>query len=258
MRIRDLAEACGVSEATVVRFTAQLGYEGYSEFIQDLRDFVDAELTLVDRVELTNAAAPGAERLHRVVNEEIDNLKQFYENMDPELIGRAAEMLLESSRIYSVGSRLSYTFAYYFGWSLTKLRSNVQILSGSDSTALDWLTLAPKDSLVVIFAASRYPNELIRTAKLVRRLGLKLMVVADSHLCPLGPFAHLTMTARSLHFPLVGSPSPMNCLINCLIAEMAARGGKAVREHQEALEQVYRENDILFILDELDNGESPS
>lgn len=249
MTTRELARSCGVSEATVVRFVVQLGYAGYSDFIQDLRDLVDTELTLVDRVELEDSNAPGSDRLRRVVNEEIDNLKKFYESMDPEIIGQAAGMLLESPHIYVIGSRASYTFAYYMGWSLTKLRSHIHILKGSDSTTIDWLTLAPEGSMAIVFAVSRYPNELIRAAKLVRRLDHRLMVISDSALCPLNQFAHLPIVVKSLHFPLIGSPSPMGCLVNCLVAEMAARGGDTTRLHQERLEQVYREHDLLFNLD---------
>jgi DNA-binding MurR/RpiR family transcriptional regulator len=100
--------------------------------------------------------------------------------------------------------------------------------------------------LVILFATTRYPNELIRLAKLVRRLDLRLIVVSDSRGCPVNQFAQLTIIARYLHFPLVGSPSSMACLINCLISEMAARERTAIREHQEALEHAYLENDILF------------
>ncbi|MCG6536125.1 MAG: hypothetical protein L7F78_15865 [Syntrophales bacterium LBB04] len=48
---------------------------------------------------------------------------------------------------------------------------------------IDYLTIAPSDSLAVIIATSRYPNELIRMAKLVRRLGQTLIVITDSHIC---------------------------------------------------------------------------
>jgi DNA-binding MurR/RpiR family transcriptional regulator len=49
MTTKELAEACEVSEATVVRFVAGIGYDRYSDFQQALRDFVDTELTLLDR-----------------------------------------------------------------------------------------------------------------------------------------------------------------------------------------------------------------
>ena len=42
MTTKELAQACQVSEATVVRFVSQLGYEGYGAFQQALRDFETA------------------------------------------------------------------------------------------------------------------------------------------------------------------------------------------------------------------------
>lgn len=249
MTTRQLGQAAGVSEATVVRVVDRLGYKGYPDFIKDLRELVDTQLTLVDRVALTRVNGAAAERMFRVFEEEITNLREFYENADFETIRRAAGLLLESPRVYVVGSRLSYTFAYYLGWSLTKIRGHVQILRGSDSTSIDWLTIAPGDSLVVIFATSRYPNELIRLARLARRLDQKLLVVSDSATCPINQFADIHIVVRCLHFPVIGSPSLMACLINCLTAEMIDRGGDGVKPHQEKLEQAYRENDVLFNLD---------
>jgi len=136
MTTRELAVACQVSEATVVRFVSQLGYDGYSEFLQALRDLVDTELTLLDRVDLSNMNGPGAERFRRVVFDEIDNLKQLYIRTDMVVIDKVVDYLEKSSAIYVIGSRLSYTFAYYMGWSLTKVRQNVHILKGSDSTTI--------------------------------------------------------------------------------------------------------------------------
>jgi len=254
MTIRDLAVACQVSEATVVRFVSRLGYDGYSAFLQALRDLVDTELTLLDRVDLSNMNGPGAERFRRVVFEEINNLKQLYTRTDMVVIDKVVDYLEKSSTIYVIGSRLSYTFAYYMGWSLTKVRQNVHILKGSDSTTIDWLTIAPTKSLVIIIATSRYPNELIRVGKLVRRLGKNLLVIADSSLCPLIQFAHMTLIAPSQHFPLIGSPTPLSCLINYLVLELASRDGKELKEHQEKLEQSYRENDILFNFEEPAGG----
>jgi DNA-binding MurR/RpiR family transcriptional regulator len=254
MTTRQLGQAAGVSEATVVRFVDRLGYNGYAEFIQDLREFVDTQLTLIDRVALTRVNGAAAERVFGVVEEEIVNLKEFYETADFEIISRAAGLLAESNSLYIIGSRLSYTFAYYLGWSLTKIRGDVHILRGSDSTSIDWLTIAPADSLVVIFATSRYPNELIRLARLVRRLGQKLLVVSDSATCPVNQFADLHIVVRCLHFPVIGSPSLMACLINCLTAEMIARGSETVEPHQKKLEQAYRENDVLFNLDDRQPG----
>jgi DNA-binding MurR/RpiR family transcriptional regulator len=248
MTTRELSQAAGTSEATVIRFVHQLGYSGYSDFLQELRDIIDVELTLVDRVGLADMDAPEGERLRKVVGSEIDNLKQLLEHLDLSTFNRAVELLATSPAVYVIGSRLSYTFSYYMGWSLTKIRENVQILKGSDSTCIDWLTIAPRGALVVIFATTRYPNELIRIGKLARRLGQTLLVVTDGTQCPLIPFADLSIVAPSRHIPLIGSPTTLACLVNLFTVELAARCGGQVTAHQEKLEKVYLENDVLFNL----------
>jgi DNA-binding MurR/RpiR family transcriptional regulator len=248
MTTKELSHAAGASEATVIRFVNQLGYEGYGSFLQELRDIVDTELTLPDRVDLADIKAPGSERFRRVIVSEIDNLKQLSEHLDLSIFNRAVEMLYDSHAVYVIGSRLSYTFSYYMGWSLTKIRKNVHILKGSDSTCIDWLTIAPQDSLVVIFATTRYPNELIRLGKLVKRLGQALLVITDGTQCPLIPFADLSIVAPSRHIPLIGSPTTLACLINFFVVELAARCGADLKPHQEKLEKAYLENDVLFNL----------
>ncbi len=248
MTTKELAESCRVSEATVVRFVGRLGYGGYGDFLQALRDVVDSELTLPDRVDLPSMAGPGSDRLHRLLLEEMNNLRQIYESVDTEAIAFILEHLRQSSSVYVVGSRISYTFAYYMGWSLTKVRKGVHILKGSDSAAIDWLTNAPAESLVVLFAVSRYPNELIKIGKLTRRLGQTLVVITDSTLCPVIPFAHKALIAPSKSIPLIGYPIAISCLINHLVLEVTSAADLESKQHQARLEQVYRENDILFDL----------
>jgi DNA-binding MurR/RpiR family transcriptional regulator len=249
MTTKELAAAGQVSEATVVRFVSQLGYGAYSEFLQALREYVDAELTLLDRAERQEMRGAQADRLRRVVFEEMDNLKHYYERANIAELEQLATYLEQSPEVYVVGSRLSYTLAYYLGWSLTKIRPGIRILKGSDSTAIDWLTIAPANSLVVIIATTRYPNELIKLGKMARRRGHTLAVMADSRLCPLVHFAHHALVIPSRHIPFVGSITTMGCIINYLIQDLAARNGGKVPRHQEQLERAYRENDILFNLD---------
>ena len=65
-----------------------------------------------------------------------------------------------------------------------------------------------------MIATSRYPNELIRLSKVVRRLGHTLYLITDSKLCPLIPFANETLIAPSKSISLIGSPTAILCIAN--------------------------------------------
>ncbi|MBT8358664.1 MAG: MurR/RpiR family transcriptional regulator [Deltaproteobacteria bacterium] len=248
MTTKELAETCEVSEATVVRFVASIGYHGYSEFQQALKDFVNTGMSLPERVNMKNIKEPGLDRLHRGILEELNNLKYMYETIDVEKMNQFVEYLDERENIFVTGSRLSYTFAYYLGWSLTKIRKGIHVLKGSDSTTIDFLTNAPENSLVILTAATRYPNELIKLSKLVRRLGHTLLVLTDSSISPVIQFANLSLVVPSRSIPFIGNVSNMLCVIQYIVQELASRKGKSLQKHQEQLEQVYMENDILFNL----------
>ena len=248
MTTKELAETCAVSEATVVRFVATIGYRGYSEFQQALKDFVNTGMSLPERVNMKGLKEPGLDRFHRGVLEELNNLKYMYETIDVETMNQFVEHLDVSENVFITGSRLSYTFAYYLGWSLTKIRKGIHILKGSDSTAIDFLTNAPKNSLVILTAATRYPNELIKLSKLVRRLGHTLLVLTDSSISPVIQFANLSLVVPSRSIPFIGNVSNMLCVIQYMVQELASRKGDTLQKYQEQLEQVYMENDILFNL----------
>lgn len=248
MTTRELAKNCHVSEATVVRFVSQIGFGAYSQFQQALRDYVDTESTLPERLDMTDSQAPESERFRRVIFHEMDNLKQLFKTLDMEAFNRVVPLLKDSHAVYVIGSRVAYMFAYYMGWSLTRIRKNVRVLKGSDTTTLDWLNMAHPESLVVICATSRYPNELVRVAKYTMRLGIKLVLITDSAKSPLIQFSSESLIAPSRFIPFTGSSISICSLINYISFELANLIGDDVKEHQKALEQHYLENDIFFNL----------
>jgi DNA-binding MurR/RpiR family transcriptional regulator len=248
MTTKELAGACAVSEATVVRFVGQLGYNSYGAFLQALRDLVNTGMTLPDRVDLPGLRGAASDRLGQVMGEEIENMRQLYQTIDQETLNEFVDDMAKAPTVYVAGSRLSYTFAYYLGWSLAKVRKEVHILKGSDSTVFDRLNSACAGALVIIVATSRYPNELIRLAKVTRRLDQTLLVMTDSPLCPLCPFAHKNLVVPSQSIPYIGYIAAMSSVISYLVLELADRERDGVRPHQQKLEQIYLENDILFNL----------
>ena len=250
MTTRQLASAAKVSEATVVRFVRQLGYQSYAVFIRQLRDHIDSTLTLMDRGRIAKTSSEKHQTpLSRVVAEEIENLSMLLNHIDMDVAEKVVDSLHHAHRIIVVGSRLSYSLACYLGWTLTKVRTDILIRSGSDRSTIDWMAIAPEKTVVVMVAMSRYPNELIRIGKMARRLGHDLIVLADGNNCPLIQFSTHALVSPLQSIPFLGSITSLSCLINYLVHALADKQGEALVKHQERLEQVYLENDILFNLD---------
>ena len=249
MTTKELAQTCDISEATVVRFVSSLGYEGYSDFQNALKDFVNTGLSLPERADIKGIKEHGADRLHRGVLEELGNLQHLYENISVETMNEFVDQLDKVNTVYVVGSRISYTYAYYLGWSLTKIRKGIHILKGSDSTSFDLLVNANSPSLVILTTSTRYPNELIKLARMIQRSSHTLLTMTDSSICPIIGFSDLSLVVPSRSIPFIGNVSGMLVAIQYIVQELANKRGEALEDYHKQLEQVYLENDILFNLE---------
>jgi len=247
MTTRQLAAAVAVSEATVVRFVRQLGYASYGLFIEALKKLIDTELTLIDRSRLADSVMRSDDaELERIANQDIENIRAMLKSIDLMEVKKVRQILREAAAVNIIGARLSYAPAFYMGWTMAKIRKHVNILSGSDRTTIDRLIFASPESVVVVIATSRYPNELIRMGKLVKRQKLKLILLTDSSACPLIQFSDHVLIAPFKTIPFLGNPTSLVCMINYLVHSLAADMGAKLKPHQEKLEKAYLENDILF------------
>jgi hypothetical protein len=60
------------------------------------------------------------------------------------------------------------------------------------------------------------------------------------------PFANLSLVVPSRSIPLIGYPTTICCIINYLVLDLVNRQNSELKGHQQKLEQMYMENDILF------------
>ncbi|MCF8093354.1 MAG: MurR/RpiR family transcriptional regulator, partial [Desulfotignum sp.] len=144
MTTRQLAAAVGTSEATVVRFVRQLGFRNYAGFINTLRDLIDRDLTLVERGRMRHLVAGSEDtELDRLINQDIRRIRAMHKNIDPATVQAVRTALKTAPAVYVMGSRLSYSSAHYMGWTMSKIRTSVCILNGSDRTSMDQMIFAP-------------------------------------------------------------------------------------------------------------------
>lgn len=247
MTTRQLGAAAGVSEATVVRFVRQLGFESYAKFISAIRDLIDRKFTLMERERMSHPVSGSEDKeLDRLINQDIADIRAMHKRVDRDQIRTICRILKEAPAVFIMGARLSYSSAHYMGWTMTKIRDQVHILNGSDRTSMDRMVFAPEESVIVIIATSRYPNELIRMGKIARRQKFRQILITDSLSCPLAPLSDHVLIAPLTAIPFLGNPASLVCLIHYLLNSLAAEMGEDLKTHQEKLEQAYRENDIWF------------
>ena len=76
-----LGQAVGVSESTVVRFAAELGFEGYPQLQKAMHEMIRSKLTSVQRIEVTRARIRDEEVPDDVLGCDIANVRKKLEEL---------------------------------------------------------------------------------------------------------------------------------------------------------------------------------
>jgi len=182
---KEIAQECQVSEPTIIRFTVDLGFSGYTEFLQYMKGLLHTELTSVERLKKVNHESDEGTTIQKYCRNAIRNLENFMNTASETEFKQIARTIFEADRVYVVGYRASATLAHHFGYLLKKIRKNVII-----DTTLSWeLTDAVNEyrgsALMFVIAFPRYPRRTIEMLKYAKKCTVKTIGLSDNHKSPI-------------------------------------------------------------------------
>ena len=103
MTAAKLGETASVSESTVVRFAAQLGYDGYPDMQKALQELIRGRLTSIQRIQVSRDQMTGSDILGSVMQRDMNSIHDVIERLDREEFERVVDKLLHAKHIYILG-----------------------------------------------------------------------------------------------------------------------------------------------------------
>ncbi|MFO7245288.1 MAG: MurR/RpiR family transcriptional regulator [Thermaerobacter sp.] len=249
MTAARVGRAVGVSESTVVRFAAALGYPGYRHLQRALQEGVRAQLTAAERLELTEADEDAPEGvLERVLRTDMDNIRATLQDLQPEAFRRALDIIERATRVFVVGQRSAAAVSYYLSFYLSYLRPHVIPLDDASIMFERLVDLGGSDAVVAV-SFPRYSRLTYDVLKLARDRGAARVAITDSVVSPMARIADVSLTA---HTPMVSFAdslvAPLS-VANALITALALRRRTETQRTLEILERIWEQNSI-YLLDE--------
>lgn len=197
--VSQLAEDCGVSVGTVVRFSQAIGFQGYQEFKLILsRDIVTRTQDIHEEVtpgdDLASLAAKVSYANAQAINDSLKalDLGELQEAVDAILNARKAEF-------YGVGaSGLAAEAAKY-----KFLRIGIQCDAYTDShmQAMSAATLTPED-VAIGFSYSGSTKDVIHSLSLAKDAGATVICIANFAHSPISQLADIKLLTASRETPL--------------------------------------------------------
>ena len=169
MTAARLGEVTGVSESTVVRFAADLGYRGYPGMKKALQEIVRNRLTSVERIEAAESTMDGHDVLKAVLRADINNLQATLDEIDQDYFNQAVDMILSAKHIYIIGMRTSTTLADFLAIYLKLLLDNVTVVKEIAAREVyEQLLRIGEGDLIIGISFPRYSKRTISAMKFAR------------------------------------------------------------------------------------------
>ena len=254
MTASKLGEYVGVSESTVVRFAAALGYSGYPQLQKALQELLRHRLTASQRFELTNDM-DHVQVLNKVLKADIQNIRSTLDEIDISSFERAIDMILQARQIYVMGLRSSAPIAEFFVHYLKFIFSNVRVVTSGVSDVFEQLSRIGEGDLLIGISFPRYASRSIEAMDFARKQGASLIAITDGPLSPLHSTADICLMAKSDMSSFVDSFAAPLSLINALIVALGQRRRTEVSDYFNKMEKIWAEYDVYLARNaELDEG----
>ena len=242
MTASRLGKKVGVSESTVVRFAAELGYDGYPDMQKSLQKMIRNRLTSVQRIEVTNDRLGDQDLLSMVLQSDIEKIRMTLEELDRESFEKAVDAIVSAKKIYIIGVRSSAAIAAFLHFYFNLIFENVCLVSANTaSEVFESLLRVGEGDVVVGVSFPRYSSRTVQAMNFARDRGATTIAITDSEASPLAPISHYTLKARSDMASFVDSLVAPLSLVNALLVAVSQRKNDDLAHTFRTLEEIWDE-----------------
>ena len=251
MTASKLGKTVNVSESTVVRFAAELGYDGYPSMQKALQEMIRNKLTSIQRIEVANDRIGNQDILSMVMQSDIEKIRMTLEETDRASFRQAVDAILSAHRIYILGVRSAAALADFLGFYFNLIFDNIVLVHTTSASEIfeQLLRVGPED-VVIGISFPRYSSRTVKAMRFAKDRGANVIALTDSEVSPLAEAATETLLAKSDMASFVDSLVAPLSLVNALIVAVGRRRNEDVEQIFADLEQIWSEYGVYEQVEE--------
>ena len=252
MTANKLGTVVGVSESTVVRFAAELGYDGYPAMQKALQEIVRSKLTSIQRIRASNDRLFGSDVVTTVLQTDMDKIRSAIESVDRSAFERVVDKLIGARHIYILGVRSSSFLAGYLHFYFHLIFDNVTLVTSNSAGDIleSILRIGPGDVLIGI-SFPRYSQSTVKGVRFAHDRGADVVAITDSSLSPLYSMASTSLLASSDMISFLDSLVAPFSLLNAMIVAAGHRKDADIAQIFDRLEGIWDEYGVFGQSDEI-------
>lgn len=245
MTASRLGESVGVSESTVVRFAAVLGYEGYPQLQRALQELVSHRLTAVQRFEMSSEIDPNAV-LRTVLKSDMQNIRATVEELDNHAFEEGVKRILNAKEIYVIGLRSAAPLAQFLGYYLNYIFDRVHLVSSAATDVFEEIARVSEADVVIGISFPRYSTRTVEAMRFARSCGAQVISITDGPMSPLHEVSDVCLNACTDMASFVDSLAAPMSVINALVVSLGLHRKEELSRHFKQLEAIWAANDVYL------------
>jgi len=240
-----LGKTVNVSESTVVRFAAELGYDGYPSMQKALQEMIRNKLTSIQRIEVSNDRIGDQDIMSMVMQSDIEKIRITLEETDRESFNQAVETITSARRIYILGVRSASALANFMSFYFTFIFDNVvHVDTTSISEVFEQVMRIGPDDVLIGLSFPRYSKRTVKAMQYAKSQGARVIAITDSDVSPLAAIADVSLYAKSDMASFVDSLVAPLSLVNALIVAVSRKNNDQLSATFNKLEQIWDEYEV--------------
>ena len=237
MSISELAEECGVAEATISRFCRRMGYKGYSAFnLAVANSTAGSGPGEPDRGGETPPEGEGP--YQTLYDADIAAIAQTRKLIRPKTMARAAKLLHGSGKVLCMGQGGSMIMAQEAAHLFSNTCPNFFPVSDAHMQAIATAQLTERDA-ILYFSYSGATRDVVETLKRAKERGAGVVLVTLFPKSPAAVYADIVLQCGSKEGPLqlgtVAARMAQLFLLDALNQELCLLQGDKVQKIQERI-----------------------
>lgn len=237
-----LGKKVNVSESTVVRFAAELGFDGYPDMQRSLQKMIRNRLTSVQRIEVTNDRIGDQDLVSMVLQSDVDKIRMTLEELDRSSFDGAVDAIVGARKIYLIGVRSAAALTTFLHFYLNLIFDNVVLVTANTGSELfESLLRVGEEDVVLGISFPRYSSRTVQAMSFARDRGATTIAITDSEASPLSAASKYTLTARSDMASFVDSLVAPLSLVNALLVAVSRKKNDDLATTFRTLEDIWEE-----------------
>lgn len=211
----EIAKEIGTSDASVIRFTRILGYDGYADLKNDLNDRMVEQMngmSLGDRFGVNKPIYSNVDSLNAFLEVMKSNIDKSLNQNKMESYDEVINLLLKSKRKCIIGFRGCKGVALQFARNLRFVLDDVKEIIEDSPDVACFLQSLKKDDFILFFSFVRYYKMDVAISEYAKKNGIKICVITDSIISPVVKNADIVLKVNTENISFINSTTSAICM----------------------------------------------